>query len=323
LHVTGLRPGLTDQISRVQASAIGLAAHPGAWASSRTEVEAPAGVWVGLDARLRLVSIGLTLAILGIWVADWVQVVQRWDEVAAAGLPGRDYGLYMHAATHWLATGDFYLASQLQGPYSIPAVGGAILYPPTTLLLLVPFSFLPALLWWAIPLAIIGWAVFVHRPGPMTWPVLAMLLWYPTTNLKLLGGNPTTLWFTAILAFATVRPAASALFFLKPSLVPFALFGARRLSWWITLGATAAVSLPFIGLWAQYVNVLLDARDPSGLLYSLHDVPTMLIPMAIWIGGRRSPLRDRTTDTWAVAGPDVVAAGLPPEIRYSSTQSSM
>lgn len=272
------------------------------------DVESSPGVWVGLDARLRLVSIGLTLAILGLWVADWVQVAQRWDDVTAVGLLGHDYRLYMQAASHWLATGDFYPASQLQGPYSIPAVDGAILYPPTTLLLLVPFGFLPAVLWWAIPLAIIGWAVFVHRPGPPTWPVLAVLLWWPTTNLKLLGGNPTTLWFTAILALATVRPAASALFVLKPTLIPFALLGARRLGWWITLGATVAVSLPFLGLWAQYVGVLLDARDPSGLLYSLHDVPTMLIPMALWIGGRRSPLRNRATERAVVAAPRTTEA---------------
>ncbi len=231
MHVTGLRPGLTDRLSRAQAPAIWRTARPGGWVSSKAEVASPSGLWVGLSARLRLVSIGLTIAILGIWVADWVQVAQRWDAVAASGLPGRDYTLYMQAATHWLATGDFYPASQLQGPYSIPSIGGAILYPPTTLLLFVPFSFLPALLWWAIPLAIIGWAVLVHRPGPLTWPVLALLLWYPTTNLKLLGGNPTTLWFTAILALATVRPAASALFVLKPSLIPFAL--ARRAPAWV------------------------------------------------------------------------------------------
>lgn len=303
MHVTGLRPGLTDRLSRVQAPAIWRTARPGAWRSSRTEVATPSGVWVGLSARLRLLSIGLTLAILGIWLADWVQVAQRWDAVAASGLPGHDYTLYMQAATHWLATGDFYPASQLQGPYSIPAIGGAILYPPTTLLLFVPFSFLPPVLWWAIPLAVIGWAVLVHRPGPMTWPVLALLLWYPTTNLKLLGGNPTTLWFTAILAMATVRPAASALFVLKPSLIPFALLGARRLGWWVTLGATIAVSLPFVGLWAQYVGVLLDARDPSGLLYSLHDVPTMLIPMTVWIGGRRSPLRTASAERAVAAVP--------------------
>jgi hypothetical protein len=309
LHVTGLPPRLADRIARLQAPAIGLIGRPRALNGSRTsDSESHPGVWVGLSRRFRLVSIALTLAILGIWLADWWQVAQQWDEVAAAGLPGGDYALYMQAASHWLATGDFYPASQLQGPYAIPAVGGAILYPPTTLLLFVPFSFLPAVLWWAIPLAVIGWAIVVHRPGPLTWPVLAMLLWYPTTNLKLLGGNPTTLWFTAILAVATIRPAASALFFLKPSLIPFALLGARRLSWWVTLGATVAVSLPFIGLWAQYVSVLLDARDPSGLLYSLHDLPTMLIPMAAWIGGRRSPIRERQGERAAAAAPSPLEA---------------
>jgi hypothetical protein len=280
LHVTGLRPRLTDRFGGVLAPALGRLARPVESARAR----------VGAVGRLRLVSLAFALVFVGLWAIDWIQVAQRWDEVRATGLPGHDYMLYMQAASRWLGGGDFYLASQLHGPYSIPDAGGAILYPPTLLILFVPFSFLPAILWWAIPLALIGWAIWVHRPGPLTWPVLALLLWWPTTNLKLLGGNPTTLWFTAILAVATIRPAASALFFLKPTLIPFALLGARRLGWWLTLGATVVVSLPFIGLWTQYVGVLLDARDPSGLLYSLHDVPTMLIPMTVWIGGRRSPL---------------------------------
>jgi hypothetical protein len=285
LHVTGLRPRLTDRLGGVVAPTFGRLTRP----------VAPSRVRMGLAGRLRLAWIALALLFAGLWAADWVQVAQRWDDVWAAGLPGHDYTLYMQAASRWFGGSDFYLASQLHGPYSIPEAGGAILYPPTMLILFVPFSFLPAILWWAIPLALVGWAIWVHRPGPLTWPVLAMLLWWPTTNLKLLGGNPTTLWFTAILAVATIRPAASALFVLKPTLIPFALLGARRLGWWLTLAATVAVSLPFIGLWSQYISVLLDARDPSGLLYSLHDVPTMLIPMTVWIGGRRSPLLARSS----------------------------
>ena len=286
MHVTGLRPRLTDRFAGALAPAFG----------RRSHLVESARVRIGLAGRIRFISIALTLAFLGLWAIDWFQVAQRWPEVDAAGLPGRDYTLYVQAASRWLGGGDFYLASQLGGPYDIQGAGGAILYPPSILILLVPFIVLPAVLWWAIPLAVIGWAIWVHRPTAMTWPVLALLLWWPTTNLKLLGGNPTTLWFTAILALATIRPAASALFVLKPTLIPFAFLGARRRGWWLALGATVALSLPFIGLWAQYVSVLLDARDPSGLLYSLHDVPTMLIPMVVWIGGRRSPLPSHVTE---------------------------
>ena len=301
MHVTGLRPRPSDRDPSVRtASSIvhRLTSRP-AIMSVFPVVRigrAARRVAHAVGSRLRLLSIALSVAILAAWALDWWQVAQHWQELTAVGLPGRDYNLYLQAASRWLGGGDFYLASQLGGPYSIQTAGGAVLYPPTLLLLLVPFIALPAVLWWAIPLATIGWAIRAHRPSAATWPVLALLLWWPTTNLKLLGGNPTTLWFTAALALATLRPSASALFVLKPTLLPFALLGARRPGWWVALVLIALVSLPFVGLWMQYVRVLLDARDPSGMLYSLHDVPTMFIPIVVWIGGRRSPLPGRGGD---------------------------
>lgn len=301
MHVTGLRPRPSDRDPSVRTArpiVQRLTSRP-ATLSAFLVVRIGAGarhVLRVVGSPLRLVAIALSVAILAAWALDWWQVAQHWQELTAVGLPGRDYSLYLQAASRWLGGGDFYLASQLGGPYSIQTAGGAILYPPTLLILLVPFIALPAVLWWAIPLATIGWAIRVHRPSAPTWPVLALLLWWPTTNLKLLGGNPTTLWFTAALALATLRPAASALFVLKPTLIPFALLGARRAGWWVAIVLIAVVSVPFIDLWVRYVRVLLDARDPSGMLYSLHDVPTMFIPIVVWIGGVRSPLPGREAE---------------------------
>ena len=47
--------------------------------------------------------------------------------------------------------------------------------------------------------------------------------------------------------------AASVLVFLKPTLAPFAFFGANRRSWWVALGALGLVSLLFLPMWLDYL----------------------------------------------------------------------
>ncbi len=63
---------------------------------------------------------------------------------------GVDYRLHMEAAQRWMDGGSFYQPWQLAAPY--PTIGaGEILYPPIALALFVPFTFLPWVLWWAVP----------------------------------------------------------------------------------------------------------------------------------------------------------------------------
>jgi hypothetical protein len=76
-------------------------------------------------------------------------------------LPGRDYAMYMERTRAWLAGDGFYVPHQLAGPY--PIAFGDAMYPPVTLVLFVPFTILPVILWWAIPLAIT--AVSLWRLG--------------------------------------------------------------------------------------------------------------------------------------------------------------
>ena len=99
---------------------------------------------------------------LVLWVLQWVEAAGRWGE--ASQLLAVDYQLYMDAARSWLADGTFYLPYQLAGPYLVTA--GDVLYPPYSLVLFVPFTFLPAILWWAVPIAITaGWSCgIVRRP---------------------------------------------------------------------------------------------------------------------------------------------------------------
>ncbi len=80
-----------------------------------------------------------------------------------------DYRLYMDATERWLRGGPFYEPYQLAGPYTISA--GDILYPPVALWLFVPLSFLPACMWWLVPLGATGdgrvvVAARLPSPGP-------------------------------------------------------------------------------------------------------------------------------------------------------------
>ena len=204
----------------------------------------------------------------------------------AAGRLGADLDLYLGATLNAISGDGFYPPRQLAGPYTV--TDGDILYPPPILFLIVPFLVLPAVLFWLIPIAVVGAVVAWHRPRAWTWPLMALALAWPITSLKLVHGNPV-MWIVAATALGTVLAWPSVVVLLKPSLAPFALIGARQRSWWIALGVLAVLSIPFAGLWADYARVALNARSPNGLLYSLDEVPLMLIPVIAWLGrGRRA-----------------------------------
>jgi hypothetical protein len=231
--------------------------------------------------RRRLVGVLAALPFLVLWLAEWVDAVFHWDE--ASRLLAVDYQLYMDAARRWLDGGPFYLPYQLAGSYLVTP--GDVLYPPYSLALFAPFTNLPAILWWAIPVAITTWVVVRHRPAPLTWPILALCLWWPTTNVKLLTGNPV-LWAVAAMAAGTLYAWPSVFVLLKPSLLPFALWGIWRRSWWAALAGLGLVSLLFLPMWPDYFAAIANASNPNGLAYSISEVPMLLLPLIAWIGGR-------------------------------------
>lgn len=223
---------------------------------------------------------GVALVILGLTIVQWSAysdpaIVERYG--------GVDFALYRDAAARWLGGGPFYEPYQLAGSYEVRA--GDVLYPPVALLLFIPFIVLPAVLWWVIPLALTGWSVWRLRPSPVAWPVIALCLWYPNTGVKLLTGNPV-IWSLAALALGTIYAWPAVFVLLKPSLAPLALFGSRTRSWWLALGGFATASILFLPMWPDYIRVVLNAQHPSGALYSLGEVPMMLIPLAAWIARR-------------------------------------
>jgi hypothetical protein len=216
--------------------------------------------------------VGLTAAVL---IAAAAVGGLAFAQAARLGRVGADLTLYLGATRGWLGGGAFYPAPQLAGPYTI--TDGDILYPPSTIPLFAAFLVLPAVLFWLVPVAVTGWVVAWHRPAPWTWPLMALCLAYIPTTVKIVHGNPL-MWATAAVALGTVYGWPAVFVLLKPSLAPFAAIGIRRRSWWVAAFGFGAVALAFAPLWPQYVAVLLDGRG-GGLLYSLSDVPLLMIPI--------------------------------------------
>jgi hypothetical protein len=203
---------------------------------------------------------------------------------------GVDATLYRDAAARWWSGGPFYEPRQLAGPYEVTP--GDILYPPVGLWLFVPLALLPAVvayaLWWLVPTAVTGLAIWRLRPRPVVWPVIALCLAWPTTPLKVWTGNPV-IWCIVAMAVATAWRGAAPFALLKPSLFPFALFGIRDRSWWIGLAVFAALCLPFGTMWLDWVGSVLNSRG-GGPLYSILEAPMLALPLVAWLGRTRPPV---------------------------------
>ena len=220
-------------------------------------------------------AIALTVGLL---VIDSLDVAA--NSATLRGQVGVDYRLYMDTALRWLHGGPYFQPYQLAGPYPISA--GDILYPPVALLLFVPFTMLPAILWWLLPLTAVGWCVRRLRPRRAVWPLLAACLAWPTTPLKILTGNPV-IWVVAGLALGVLYAWPSVLVLIKPSLFPFGLFGANRRAWWLALAGFVAISLPFGALWLDWVHSVLNSQG-GGLAYSSLEIPMLAFPLIAWAG---------------------------------------
>ena len=168
----------------------------------------------------------------------------------------------------------------LAGPYEISP--GDILYPPFTLLLFVPFTILPAVLWWLLPAAVVGYSLLRLRPRPIVWPFLALCLAWPPTLVKVVTGNPV-IWAVGALALGVLYAWPSVLVLIKPSLFPFAFFGANRRAWWLALGALIVLSLPFGFLWIDWIHSILNSQG-GGIAYSIQEIPMLAFPVIAWAG---------------------------------------
>lgn len=225
----------------------------------------------------------ILIVVIAVEVVDVVRRIGGW--LVQTGIGG-DFDAIMAATRRWVDGGPFYPAYQLAGPFEIGYAD--VLYPPTALVLFVPFTVLPAMLWWLIPLAILDLAIASYRPRLVGILAVAACLLHPKSVALVLAGNPA-MWLAAALAFAPRYGWPAAFVVLKPSLAPLALVGVRRRSWWLVLGGLALASLLFLPMWPDYATVLANARNPLGVLYSLGDVPLLLAGIAAWAARRPSP----------------------------------
>ncbi len=93
----------------------------------------------------------------------------------------------------------------------------------------------------------------------------------------------------AAMAVATIARSsrfAAPFVLLKPSLAPFALFGITCRSWWLGLAVFVAMSVPFGTLWRDWLVSVLNSRG-GGLLYSVLEIPILLLPLVAWAGRTR------------------------------------
>jgi hypothetical protein len=221
---------------------------------------------------------GLTVALL---LVGGVHFAASLEFVLRPGDPvlGLDFLFDRDLAERWLTTGSFYQPHQLTGRYVINPLTDP-LYPPSALLLFVPFVYLPAILWWLIPLVVIVYVIAWLRPTPAFWPFLAFALAWPRSQTAILFGN-TDIWAAAAVA-AGVRWGWPAVFLvLKPSFIPFAVLGVRRRSFWVAAVVIGVVSLPMLALWLDWFVALRNANLDPG--YSVTVLPLVGLPFVAWL----------------------------------------
>jgi hypothetical protein len=208
---------------------------------------------------------------------------------------GGDYLWFRDQAQRWLDGGSWYLPHQLAGPYDNTSGN---LYPPSTLALFLPFTFLPAILWWAIPIGIVAAAIFRYRPGAWGWALIGVCLALPAISIvHLINGN-TTLWIAALVAIGLRWGMITALIApIKPSLVPLAFLGARTRSWWVGAVVIVALNIPLLPMWFEYVIILRNATgDQATFFYSTRDLPIVAIPLIAY-ASRRSQASPATASS--------------------------
>ena len=226
---------------------------------------------------------GLTVAIVLVALLELAASLSYVLPPGGSSL-GMDFFFYMDLAGRWLETGAYYMPHQLSGPYTATLMVDN-LYPPSALFLFVPFVFLPAILWWLVPVGVLAAFLAWCRPGPIAWPLLALVLVWPRTQTAFLFGN-TDLWMAAAVAGGIRWGWPAALLVIKPTFLPLGLVSVRRREFWIALAAVGVVSIPMAALWVDYVQALRNMTIDAD--YSVGSLPLVLAPVIAWLLRTRS-----------------------------------
>jgi hypothetical protein len=233
-----------------------------------------------MPRRTRYARALVTAASIALVVVIAAEFVFLWNDIEEQQALGLDFRWFVGIAERWLDTGQLFAVRQLTGPYEVQTLVD-FLYPPTALYLFLPFVWLPAFLWWLIPLGVFTWSIALLRPARWTWPLILACIAWPTTITAILYGN-TNMWVAAAVAAGVVWAWPSVLVLLKPSLLPFAFVGVNHRSWWVALGVLVLVSIPLGGLWPDYVTAM--RNSDLGPFHALRTIPFFLAPLAAWLG---------------------------------------
>jgi hypothetical protein len=236
---------------------IQLAAHP----STRI-------AWARVLASAAVVAAGSLLAVLAF---------VSFTTIVGEGNFGDDYDFYSDIGARWLAGVPYYLPSQFD-PHDFINMGDN-LYPPSALPLFVGSAVLPPIVWWAVPIAVLAYAIVGWRPGPWTVAAMLLLLAWPRAHGSFLWGN-TDMWMAAGVAAGLRWGWPAVALTLKPSLAFFALAGVRRRSFWLAALAMAAFVALTLPMWLDYIAVMRNTRLP--LDYSVRSIPLLLVPLCAW-----------------------------------------
>lgn len=231
--------------------------------------------------------VGLTFALVLMSAAI---AAARWDTAVERGYVGIDLRTYIAISERFLETGSQFLPYQVVGPFvNQPLVAPELIpstYPPPAMALFVPFIWLPALLWWLLPLGILAWSLVTWRPDIHVWPVIAACLVWPETTTLVIVGN-STMWVVALCALGLRFGWPAALVVFKPSLAFVALAGVRTRSFWFVLGTVMVASLVLLPEWVRFFIAIRNGAVP--LTYSFGSIPAVLIPVIAWLARADRP----------------------------------
>lgn len=228
----------------------------------------------------RLLWLSLTAVILGVGLA--LVIGNLWF-IPVHG--GEDFRIYLDHTQRWLSGGNYYEARQLTGlPYA--HLNEDSLYPPPTAVFFLPFLWLPQLMWWIVPLVVIGYAVLRMRPALWAWPFIALCVVAPRTISLTIYGN-STMWVTAAVAAALVWRIPAVFILLKPTFLPFAILGIEQRSWWLGLGAITVAGVALAPMWSDWITVITNIRGDDWT-HSGFDVAYILIPVLAYLAATRT-----------------------------------
>ena len=248
-----------------------------------------------LGSMYRATMLGLAMVIAFGFVTGLMAMARSpWAAQFAFG--NGDLSGYLDGARRFLATGSPYLPEQVAGSWHLQP--HSFIHPPVALVLFVPFLWLPAILWWAIPIVGTTWIMIRSRPAPWTWPLVALCLAWPRSQGSILDGN-TDLWAMFAVALGVRYGWPFIFLIVKPTFAPLAILGTNDRRIWIAAAIAAAATLPLVSLWLDYFAVI--RNTDLGLGYSVLNMPLIVMPLASLFPSRR---QER-----AVGAVDIVQSG--------------